>query len=114
MEQFRNKIENNDDETLLLVKGSSGDKRIDSDYVKKLATAILQVFYKHGKVKLRSVGAAAGNNAEKSLIIARGEAYKRGDILASIPDFCTVIIAGSERTGIVKEVINIKELSSLN
>lgn len=108
MEQFRNNVENTEDETLLLVKGNSGDKRIDSDYVKKLATAILQVFYKHGKVHLRSVGAAAGNNSEKALIIARGEAYKRGDILASVPDFCTVTIAGSERTGIVKEVINIK------
>ena len=101
---------NTDDDTLLLVSGSKGDKRLDSEYVKKLANAILQVFYKHGKVKLRFVGAAAGNNAEKALIIARGEAFKKGDILASMPDFTTVHFGDVEKTGIVKVVINVRSL----
>ena len=37
------------DETLLLVKGSTGDKIKDKENVKKLANAISQVYYKHEK-----------------------------------------------------------------
>jgi len=94
----------NEDNTLLLVSGSKGDKNLDKEYVKKLSNAILQVFYKHKAAKLRCVGAAAINNAVKSFIIAKGEAQKRGDNLIMDPSFTTVNFHGDEKTGIVFEV----------
>jgi len=99
-------------DNLLLVKGGGEDKKENKEYVKKLSNAILQVFYKHNKVNLRCVGAGAINNADKALIIARGEAFKQGDILACIPDFTIVKFGEVEKTGIVKCVINIKELNN--
>ena len=72
----------------------------------------MQVFYKHSKVNLRCVGAGAVNNADKALIIARGEAFKQGDILVCIPDFTVVKFGEEEKTGIVKCVFNIKELNN--
>ncbi len=93
------------DETLLLVRGSQNDKMKDKEYVKKLANAILQVYSKHESAKLRCVGAAALNNAIKSIIIAKGELDKKGtDILVS-PSFTTVNFKGEDKTGIVLEVV---------
>lgn len=98
------------EDNLLLIKGGSEDKRENREYVKKLSNAILQVFYKHSKVNLRCVGAGAINNADKALIIARGEAFKQGDVLVCIPEFTTVKFEGKEKTGIVKCVFNIRDL----
>jgi len=97
------------DETLLLVKGSTGDKIKDKENVKKLANAISQVYYKHGSVKLRCVGAAAINNAIKAFIIAKGDGQKSGERLFLDPSFTTVNFQGQEKTGILLEVISIKE-----
>jgi len=94
----------NEDETLLLVSGSKGDKSNDKDYVKKLSNAILQVFYKHNIARLRCVGAAAINNAVKSFIIAKGEVGKNGGHLTMDPSFTTVVFDGQEKTGILIEV----------
>jgi len=104
---FNHEVE---DQTLLLVRGTKKDRQENSEYVKKLANAILQVYYKHKKVNLRYVGAGAGNNADKALIIARGGAFKNGDILASVPAFTTVEFDGNKTTGIIKGIINIREL----
>ena len=93
------------DEALLLVSGSRGDKGKDKDYVKKLSNAILQVFGKHGTVKLRCVGAASLNNAIKAFIIAKGEAQKKGESLLLDPSFTTVQFGGEEKTGIILEVV---------
>jgi len=93
------------DEALLLVSGSKGDKGRDKDYVKKLSNAVLQVFYKHDVVKLRCVGAASLNNAIKAFIIAKGEAQKKGDSLLLDPSFTTVMFGTEEKTGIVMEVV---------
>ena len=101
-EKNENKVETTD-ETLLLVSGSRGDKGRDKDYVKKLANAVLQVFYKHDIVKLRCVGAASLNNAIKAFIIAKGEAQKKGDSLVIDPSFTTVTFGTEEKTGIVLE-----------
>jgi stage V sporulation protein SpoVS len=95
-----------DDETLLLVSGSCGDKGKDKDYVKKLSNAVLQVYYKHDSVKLRCVGAASLNNAIKASIIAKGEAQKRGDSLLIDPSFTTVHFGDDEKTGIILEVVS--------
>jgi len=92
------------DPALLLVAGSRGDKGNDKEYVKKLANALLQVFYKHNVARLRCVGAAALNNATKAFIIARGEAQKKGDRLISEESFTVVNFDGVEKTGILKEV----------
>ena len=97
-------------DNLLLVRGAFDDKKENAEYVKKLGNAILQVFLKHNKVNLRCVGAGAVNNADKALIIAKGEAFKQGDILACIPEFTTVKFDNGEKTGIVKCVFNIKDL----
>jgi len=94
-----------EDPTLLLVSGSKGDKASDKEYVKKLANAILEVYYKHSFVaKLRCVGAAAVNNAIKASIIAKGEALKRGNHIFVDPSFTTVTFHGEEKTGIVLRV----------
>ena len=97
-----------DDEALLLVSGSKSSKENSKDYVKKLANAILQVFYKHDVARMRCVGAAALNNAVKSFIIAKEEALKKGDELTFDPSFTTVNFNGEEKTGIVIEVSSIQ------
>lgn len=93
------------DETLLLVRGSQNDKMKDKEYVKKLANAVLQVYSKHDSAKLRCVGAAALNNAIKSIIIAKGELDKKGESVLVSPSFTTVSFKGEEKTGIVLEVV---------
>lgn len=99
----------NDDEALLLVKGSRGDKRNDKEYVKKLANAISQVLYKHNVARLRCVGAAAVNNALKSFIISKGESQKKGDEICMDPSFTTVNFSGEEKTAIMIEITIIEE-----
>jgi len=95
---------NNTDETLLLVSGSKGDKEGDKKYVKVLANAILQVFAKHGLVRLRCVGAASVNNAVKSFILAKGDSDKKGDKIYFDPSFTSVQFQGETKTAIVFEV----------
>ena len=95
------------DPALLLVSGSKGDKIVDKEYVKKLANAALQVFYKHKVIRMRCVGAAALNNATKALIIARGEAQKKGDRLVCEDSFTIVQFGDVEKTGILKEISSI-------
>lgn len=95
------------DPALLKVNGSRG-KEVDKAYVKKLANAILQTFSKHEVARLRCVGAAAVNNADKAIIIACGEATKRGIELIEKKSF-TIAHFGErgeiEKTGILKEVM---------
>jgi len=98
-------VDGNVDETLLLVSGSKGSKENDKDYVKKLSNAVLQVFAKHGSVKLRCVGAASLNNAIKSFIIAKGESQKKGENILIDPSFTEVHFHGEAKTGIVLELV---------
>jgi len=94
------------DETLLLVSGCKDKTKEEiKEYVKSLSNAILQTLYKHGKARLRGVGAGAGNNADKAIIIAKGESQKRGDRLLVDLSFTTVNFGGDLKTGILKEVI---------
>lgn len=107
MTDVKEKVENND-ETLLLVRGCKNRSKEEiKEYVKKLANAILQVFYKHKAVKLRCVGAGAVNNADKAFIIAKGEAQKRGDKFLMDLSFTTVHFGDEQKTGILKEVIDV-------
>tara|TARA_Y100000310_G_scaffold344994_1_gene461017 strand:- start:2967 stop:3323 length:357 start_codon:yes stop_codon:yes gene_type:complete len=92
------------DQALLLVSGSRGEKGRDKEYVKKLANAVLQVLHKHDVVRMRCVGAAALNNATKAFIIARGECLKKGERLVSEDSFTTVMFESGEKTGILKEI----------
>tara|TARA_Y100000034_G_C6524631_1_gene225893 strand:+ start:88 stop:450 length:363 start_codon:yes stop_codon:yes gene_type:complete len=111
-------VTRNDDQSedlsLLKVRGSKG-KDEDRDYVKKLANAIIQVFSKHGVARLRCVGAGAVNNATKAALIAKGEAFKRGDNLVSYDKcFTEVPFENSPgkvdiKTGIIKEVKSVEE-----
>ena len=91
------------DVTLLKVNGSKG-KDVDKIYVKKLANALLQTFNKHGIARLRCVGAASVNNADKAIIIASTEAMNRGIELVEKKSFVVANFDGVEKTGILKEV----------
>lgn len=102
-------VDNNGDDTLLLVSGSKGSKERDKEYVKKLSNAILQVFNKHDTARLRCVGAASLNNAVKSFIIAKGEALKNGENLLLDPSFTTVNFHGDEKTGIVMKIVSLED-----
>ena len=101
-------VDNYEDPALLKVRGSKS-KEEDRDYVKKLANAITQVFSKHGLARLRCVGAGAVNNATKAALIAKGEAFKRGQELVSY-DKCFTEVSFQNgdnvdiKTGIIKEV----------
>jgi len=96
---------NSDDPTLLLVKGNIDDPTERKRYVKQLASAIFVTVQKHKVARCRYVGAAAGNNAMKALIIARAEASKKGFNLAAVPTFQTVNFDNSgEKTSIVLEI----------
>jgi stage V sporulation protein SpoVS len=105
-----NHTEENVDPALLKVIGSRG-KDQDKEYVKKLANAVLQTFYRHGVAKLRCVGAAAVNNADKAIAIAADEAMKTNKLeLVEKKHFTTVSFKDDngnwvEKTGLVKEVI---------
>ena len=100
-----NKVDSNEDKTLLKVRGSIENRDERKVYVKQLAQAVFTVIQKHGAAKLRCVGAAAVSNAVKAHIIANGEASKKGMILASIPSFKSISIANvGEKTAIVMEV----------
>ena len=101
---MKEKKEINEENCLLLVSGSRGDKEEDKKYVKKLSNAILQVYYKYGLSKLRCVGAASVNIAIKAFIIAKGEAQKRGDNLIIDPSFTTVSFEKEDKTGIIMDV----------
>lgn len=62
----------NDEETLR-VKGSTS--------ATSLGSAIAQRIYEGKKVSLRSIGAAAGNQANKAIAIASGLVAPRGHVL---------------------------------
>lgn len=101
-----NKKENMD-ETLLLVRGSSGDKEKDKDHVKKVANAILKCHANHGVARLRCVGAGSLNNGVKALIIATGEASKNGEELVCSPKFTDVSFdSNGKKTGILIEIFS--------
>ena len=89
------------DLSLLKVNGGRGRDE-DKEYVKKLANAILQTFANHGIVKLRCVGAAAINNADKAIIIAATEASKNGIELVEKKSFTEVVFSDAQ-LGTVKE-----------
>lgn len=93
------------DQSLLKVSGSKGSKELDCEYVKKLANAILKVFSKHDICRLRSVGAASVNNAEKAFIIASIEAAKNSEELVGKSHFVEVDFGDYIKTGIIKEIV---------
>ena len=98
------------DPTLLLVSGNRGgqsSKEAESAYVKKLANAAIQTFYKHNTVKFRGVGHCAIGRAIKASIIAKGEVMKRGDRILLDPSFVVVDFGGDEKTGILIEVVKV-------
>lgn len=100
--------QNSDDVTLLKVKGegSFADDQSRKDYVKSLASAINTVVLKHGSAKVKTVGASSLNNASKAIIIARGEAAKKGLDLVIEPAFDSAQFDGAEKTAIVFKVVS--------
>lgn len=98
-----------EDPTLLLVSGSKGSKIDDKNYRKKLSNAIMQVFLKHGTVRLRGVGAAANNNALLAYLIAEQEATQQGIILTVNPSFTNVVFNGETKTGTIFEIMSLED-----
>lgn len=96
------------DPALLKVNGSRG-KENDKEYVKKLANALTQTFTRHGIAKLRCVGAAAINNADKAIIIASMEAAKQGIELVEKKSF-TEVTFYDERNEAVRKTAILKEI----
>ena len=93
------------DETLLKTSGSHGDD--NKAYIKKLSKAICACYLKHGVVHMRCVGAAALNNAMKSIIIANGEMAMKGKSITVVPKFDVAVFEGvGERTSILLTVVN--------
>lgn len=94
------------DVTLLKVKGegSFASDDLRKGYVKSLASAVITVVSKHGSAKLKTVGASSGNNAWKAIIIARGEALKKGLDLVVEPSFDSASFDGGDKTAIVLKV----------
>ena len=103
----------NYDDAILKVKGDQGSKEANKEYVKKLASAILSCFYKQKTALLRYVGAAACNHAIKAAAIAKGEAAKRGEVFMLEPRFTEVEINGEPMTGVILEVINVKNSENI-
>ena len=97
---------NHDDVTILKVKGEGAfqDDISRKEYVKSLASAIMTVISKHGHAKLKTVGASSGNNAWKAIIVARGQAAKKGTNLVVEPSFDTASFDGGDKTAIVLKV----------
>jgi stage V sporulation protein S len=72
------------DPALLLIKGKNGENK---PYIKTLSHAVQTVVAKYGYANLKCVGASAINNAMKAVVIASGEAKKRGVNLVVSPSF---------------------------
>ena len=103
----------NDDPTLLKVKGESGFQNDEERkfYIKKLTSAILTVVGKHGYARLKTVGASSGMNAWKAAANARGEAVKRGIDLVVEPSYDEATFDGNIKTAMVFKVIPRQEKS---
>jgi stage V sporulation protein SpoVS len=67
----------------------------------------VQTFYKHDSVRLRGVGAGAGNIADKAIIIAKEEVEKRGNKFLVDLSFTTVMFGEDPKTGILKKLVKI-------
>jgi stage V sporulation protein SpoVS len=95
------------DLSILKVKGEGNfqDDQSRKEYVKALSSAILTVVSKHGHARLKTVGASSGNNAWKAIIIARGEALKKGIDLVVEPSFDSASFDTGDKTAIVLRVI---------
>ena len=112
-----------EDQTLLKIRGDNGcylqvengqtrkpetQEEIDEarkQYVKKLSSAIITVVSKHGSAKLKAVGASSISNALKSIIVAKGEASKKGIDLVIEPSFDNAEFDGNIKTAIVMKVL---------
>lgn len=90
-----------EDNVLKVLGSKSKDK---TDYVKHLSLAIVRVFSKYKLVRLRCIGAAAINNAEKAFILASDILDKEGIDLVQKSHFFSTQFDDSEKTGIMKEV----------
>lgn len=97
------------DEALLLVRGSTRSRAEDKEYVKKLANAISQVYFKHDVARLRCIGAAAVNNAVKASAKAIEEMENEEIYLWMKPSFYTVKFGEDEKTAIMFEIKSIEE-----
>lgn len=93
----------NQDPALLLVKGKNGENK---QYIKSLSHAVVTVVTKFGYANLKCVGASALNNALKAIIIASGDAKKKGVNLVVAPSFQEAIFDNVEKTAIMLNVVN--------
>lgn len=75
----------------------------------KLGAAIAHVVSKGAhKCLIESVGAGAGNQAEKAIITANGMLARQGVYVSVVPSFVTRIIDGNERNAIQRSVLTHK------
>lgn len=108
-----------EDPTLLRVKGEgnfegSTDAEKDvsrKEYIKKLSSATLTVIGKHGTAKLKAVGQAALGNAIKAIIVAKGEAVKKGLNIVIDPSFGDANFDGNIKTAYILKIVANKEQS---
>ena len=91
------------DPSLLLVRGKMGENK---PYIKTLSHAILTVVGKYGYANLKCVGASAVNNATKAIVVASGDAKKRGVDLVISPSFQEAIFDNVEKTAIMLTVFD--------
>ena len=91
------------DPALLLVKGKQGENK---PYIKTLSHAVLTVIAKYGYANLKCVGASSVNNAIKSIVVASGEAKKRGINLVVSPSFQEAIFDNVEKTAITLSIFD--------
>ena len=68
---------------------------------KSVASALLAIFGKgQEKIEIHAIGAAAGNEAVKAVIIARGSLITQGKDITLTPSFMDIEIDGVRKTGI--------------
>jgi len=96
--------EESDDPTLLLVRGQRNSPEEDREHVNRLAGAISRCIAKHGKAKLRSVGATSTYNAIKAATKVFDKFRENGlglnvNLYRKIVNF-----SGNEKTAIVIEI----------
>lgn len=74
---------------------------------KEVAGMIANLVKEEKIVEIQAIGAAAVNQAIKSIIIARGYVAPSGYNLGCVPAFCDVEVDGETRTGI-KLIVTLK------
>lgn len=91
-----------EDPTFLAVKGYIEDREESKKFLKNLSSAVFATVQKHGKARLRCVGASAVSNGVKAFIHVQNSLKERGIDIVMNADYAKVTFSGGEERNAVE------------